>query len=361
MDVVLDIETDSLDATLVYCIVAKDRETGKHHVWKGDQCITTFPLFAKRVNKFIMHNGISFDAPVLNRLLGTQIKLSQVEDTLLLSQLIDPVRENGHSLEAWGDKLQFNKIKFKDFSHLSDEMITYCKRDVDITERVWINLQPDIQKIDRRAIDLEYKIRALISQQERNGFTLDLQKATSLTAHLQDKSFKLEREVQTRFIPIPVAVKEITPRYKKDGSLSSVGLRHIQDPTTVAGPHISINYQTFNLASRQQIVSRLVKCGWQPNKFTEKGHAIVDESVLRGVDIPEAQMIAEYLTLKKRIAQVQSWIDAVHEDGKVHGQTWHKFLHLTHRMVRSVGNAGLLEMQLMFLLVAMLLRLSYVH
>ena len=119
MDVVLDIETDSLDATLVYCIVAKDRETGKHHVWKGDQCITTFPLFAKRVNKFIMHNGISFDAPVLNRLLGTQIKLSQVEDTLLLSQLIDPVRENGHSLEAWGDKLQFNKIKFKDFSHLS--------------------------------------------------------------------------------------------------------------------------------------------------------------------------------------------------------------------------------------------------
>ena len=320
MDVVLDIETDSLDATLVYCIVAKDRETGKHYVWKGDQCINTFPMFAKRVNKFIMHNGISFDAPTLNRLLGTQIKLSQVEDTLILSQLTNPVRENGHSLEAWGEKLQFNKIDFKDFSHLSEEMVTYCKRDVDITERVWINLQPDMQKIDRRAIDLEYKIRALVSQQERNGFTLDLQKATSLTARLQDKSFELEREVQTRFVPIPVAVKEVTPRYKKDGSLSSVGLRHIQDTTTVAGPHTSIDYQTFNLASRQQIVSRLTKCGWQPKKFTEKGHAIVDESVLRGVDIPEAQMIAEYLTLKKRIAQVQSWIDAVHEDGKVHGQ-----------------------------------------
>ena len=31
MDVVLDIETDSLDATLVYCIVAKDRDAGQSY------------------------------------------------------------------------------------------------------------------------------------------------------------------------------------------------------------------------------------------------------------------------------------------------------------------------------------------
>ena len=321
MHAVLDIETDSLDATVVHCIVAKDRQTGKVYSWKEQECYTDFPLFCSKVDKFIMHNGISFDAPVLNKLLGTRITLSQLEDTLILSQLTNPSRDKGHSLNAWGERLNFAKIEFNDFSSgVSDEMIEYCKRDVDLTERVWITLQQDIKNISRDSIELEYKIRALVDQQERNGFTLDIQKATSLIARLQDKSDALEQEVRDRFIPMPIAVKEVTPRYKKDGSLSTVGLRHIQDYTTVSGVHTSIDYQTFNLASRHQIVERLKKCGWEPDKFTEKGHAIVDESVLKKVDIPEAQMIAEYLTLKKRVAQVKSWLEATKEDGKVHGQ-----------------------------------------
>jgi len=36
-------------------------------------------------------------------------------------------------------------------------------------------------------------------------------------------------------------------------------------------------------------------------------------------DIPEAMLIAEYLLVQKRIAQVQSWLDAVEDDGRVHG------------------------------------------
>ena len=45
MEVVLDIETDGLDATETLCIVAKERESGKIHVWKAQQCYETFPLF----------------------------------------------------------------------------------------------------------------------------------------------------------------------------------------------------------------------------------------------------------------------------------------------------------------------------
>jgi DNA polymerase I len=46
----------------------------------------------------------------------------------------------------------------------------------------------------------------------------------------------------------------------------------------------------------------------------------VDESVLETVkDIPEAKLIAEYLMIQKRVAQVQSWMDAVQDDGRVHG------------------------------------------
>ncbi len=47
----------------------------------------------------------------------------------------------------------------------------------------------------------------------------------------------------------------------------------------------------------------------------------VDETILAGVeDIPQAQLISEYLTVQKRIALVSSWIEAVNVDtGRVHG------------------------------------------
>jgi DNA polymerase-1 len=38
------------------------------------------------------------------------------------------------------------------------------------------------------------------------------------------------------------------------------------------------------------------------------------------VDIPEAKVIAEYLLLQKRIAQVESWLEAMSSDGRVHGK-----------------------------------------
>ena len=63
----------------------------------------------KNIEQYIMHNGLSFDAPVLNRLLGTNIKPSQVLDTLILSQLFNPMREGGNGLKAWGDRFKFPK------------------------------------------------------------------------------------------------------------------------------------------------------------------------------------------------------------------------------------------------------------
>jgi len=78
--------------------------------------------------------------------------------------------------------------------------------------------------------------------------------------------------------------------------------------------------EMFNPGSRQQIAKRLMSIGWKPTKKTEKGQVIVDEKVLDGIDLPEAKRIAEYLLLQKRVAQVESWLDAVSQDGRVHGK-----------------------------------------
>jgi DNA polymerase I len=84
---------------------------------------------------------------------------------------------------------------------------------------------------------------------------------------------------------------------------------------------------------------------------------IVDEKVLDGIDIPEAKRIAEYLLLQKRVAQVESWLDAVSQDGRVHGKVitngavTGRMTHHSPNMaqvpsgsslgVRSAGNVGL--------------------
>ena len=61
-----------------------------------------FKNWSKNIEQYIMHNGLSFDAPVLNRLLGTNIKPSQVLDTLILSQLFNPMREGGNGSKSMG-------------------------------------------------------------------------------------------------------------------------------------------------------------------------------------------------------------------------------------------------------------------
>ena len=64
----------------------------------------------------------------------------------------------------------------------------------------------------------------------------------------------------------------------------------------------------------------LIDFGWKPAKFTPTGQPIVDEKTLSLItDIPESKLICEYLLLQKRVAQINSWIDAVGEDGRVHG------------------------------------------
>jgi len=293
------------------------------------------------VTEIIGHNIIGFDIPVLENLLGIDFSPYKLTDTLVLSRLADPQREGGHSLKEWGIRLGDYKGDYNDWSKLTPEMVEYCKQDVEVTSQVYSRVSKEVSAFGNKAIELEHKVQGIISKQINNGWLLDQEKAYLLLAKLKEKKLELEENVHKTFVPLAKEGKEIVPKIKKDGTLSVVGLKFLGDGwTTVGGSLCRVDWPVFNLGSRQQIARHLQYFGWKPKKFTEKGSPIVDEKVLENVKgIPEASLIAEYLLVSKRIAQVQSWLEAVKDDGRVHGYV-NPIGAVTGRMTHSSPNVA---------------------
>ena len=317
--IVFDIEANGLKPTKVWVIVACDLSNQETVTFSGDT-LQDFNTYIKDA-EVIGHNIIGYDIPVLERLLGTDFSSCKITDTLVLSRLTEPSREGGHSLDNWGQQLGFPKGEHSDWNTFSQDMVDYCKQDVLVNVKVYNALRSVLAGFGSESISLEHQVQSIITKQTDNGWLLDQEHAFVLLAKLKEKKYDLEDKVHETFKPLPTFVKEITPKYKKDGTMSVVGLKFLGDSwSDYIAPFSRVDYPEFNLGSRQQIGRYLQYFGWKPKKFTEKGQAIVDEAILSKVtNIPEANMIAEYLMVQKRIAQVQSWLDAVEDDGRVHG------------------------------------------
>ncbi len=102
--------------------------------------------------ELVFHNGIGFDLPAMKKVLGIDYHIGPDlllntpiihTDTLLLSKLFNPDRIGGHSLEAWGKKLGCFKGNYNDWSHFTPEMLSYCKQDVEVLRRVYLELEKE--------------------------------------------------------------------------------------------------------------------------------------------------------------------------------------------------------------------------
>tara|TARA_R110000796_G_scaffold37491_3_gene94564 strand:- start:1417 stop:3102 length:1686 start_codon:yes stop_codon:yes gene_type:complete len=319
----LDIEADSLNPSLIYCVVLKEIiqtpesnqvNFGKHKVYTyqgllGHPSLNDFRIRFKNdtTTMFVGHNLIDYDVPVINRLLKMNIRLDQMGDTMIMSQLDSNKRDGGHSLRNWGNILNHPKDDFSDFSSgLTEEMLLYCKNDVDLTGKVWMTLQN--KDIPQNVLVTEYRIRDIISRQKRSGFCLNIPLVMEFSATVSDKIHKIEEEFQKIFEPTII---------------------HLKTKTKVI---------PFNPGSRQQIADRLIKqYGWEPKKFTETGKPMVDETILSEINSPESLKLVDYLILQKRRAQVNSWIEAADSSNLVHGSVY-PLGTITGRMTHSKPN-----------------------
>ena len=345
--IVFDIEADGLHPNNVWCIVAKELD-GKIHTFDNTQ-IHEGIKFLQEADTLIGHNIIGYDIPVLEKLYDVKFDC-KIEDTLVMSRLFNPVRENGHALKAWGWRVGMLKQEQpEDFDSYTPEMLEYCIQDVKLNEAVYNYLIKEGQIFSTDSVKLEHDVAKIIKEQEKTGFFFNTQKAMELLAELKAKQLKVEEEVHSTFKPKLIDDKLVTPYVKKDGTLSKRGLTDKEYETCIKQnnfePFMRQKLVDFNLGSRKQIGEYLIDFGWKPVKFTPTGQPIVDEGTLKKIEhIREAKLIADFLLYQKRIAQVTSWIDELKDD-RVHGSVIPNGTitgRMTHRNpnMAQVPNAG---------------------
>lgn len=293
----IDIETD-LSHRRIWVCVTKELESGDVKTWTSKDGLAQY---LAQFDLLVAHNGIGFDFPVLNRVWGLAITPSKIADTLVMSRLFDPSKENGHSLANWGVSLGLDKIDFQgDFdAGLTEEMLTYCVRDVDVLEKLFLHLTRCLTNagFSQYSVELEHKVAVILSRQERYGFLFDTRAAMSLNAELQDRLSNILSMFSEKYPPkIIKRVSEKTGKPLKDQVIE------------------------FNPASRQMIAQVLLDAGVVLTKKTEKGSWIIDEDTLKDIDHPDAKLFCEYMMVQKRKSQIDSWFKALQDDGRVHGR-----------------------------------------
>jgi DNA polymerase-1 len=392
LKIVFDIEANALEnPTKIWVIVCKDLDTGRLHIFRNPteqpSEAELFRQFCTRVSTWIGHNCIGYDIDVISRLLGIFIPVAQVVDTLVISKLVDYSRP-AHSIEQYGEEFGYPKIKFNDFSKYSEEMETYCVRDVDICERVYRKYSRIINDPSwAPSIQLEQQFQLVVNDLSTNGFSFNVARANKLLLKVEKELGAVDEEIARAYPARLKLVKEVTPKATKHGtiSLSSIPLKIRKEENndlsaySVDAPFSFCAWTEFNPSSHKQLIEVLNQAGWKPvdktqthidterelqrlkyqrnrdttldiriselhtnlNKLRKSGWKINENNLATLPDTAPspARALAKRILLESRRRTLTEWLGLVAEDGRIHG----KFYGIgawTHRMAHQAPNTA---------------------
>lgn len=336
---VFDLETNGLLPELdrIHTLTIEDPDTGE--TWS---CTDDHPDYTsiaeglkvlQSADILIGHNIIDFDLPAIRKVYPKWTYNGGVLDTLVCTRLIwpDTYKQDqklvskgklpgnlmkSHSLKAWGMRLGVMKDDYSGgWDHWNQEMQDYGEQDVRVTVALLHRIEE--KKFSPRAIKLEHDFKMIISEQERYGFPFDFDAAVRLQGELAERRMELEEKLIDTFgswwVGTPQTHRKTSRRQnkavpkqtyrrfsEKTGKELKPERRHPYERCTEGDRWCKITRVTFNPGSRDHIAKVLKDIyGWVPVEKTDKGKPKVDESTLGGLNVPEAPMLIEYLTVKK--------------------------------------------------------------
>jgi DNA polymerase-1 len=358
-----DIETNGIedftnlsDLKVCHCLSIYDPIAGKMITFSGDGIKEGTRMLAK-ADKIIGHNIVGFDLPVLAKLYDFYPPLVQVQDTLIMSRVIypdlreddfkrkdfDPKMIGSHSLKAWGHRMgKMLKLTYGEnedaWDSYNEEMKKYCERDVLVTKTLYEHFLS--KEPSKKMIDIEHWFAYIIRLQEQAGFGFDIPAAEVLEQKLVLLRAKLQDKLQAMFEPTIRKMK--TPKGYSLTVEHMDGVEVINAPTKVklkailkqrgmvqnlvnkAEPlDVKEEVIPFNPGSRKQIKERFEELGYEI-PVSEDGKTIkVDESTLKKINHPAAELLLEYLLVVKRLGALaegeNGWLKLV-KDKRLHGR-----------------------------------------
>lgn len=333
--ILFDIETNGLldELDTIHSLVLIDMDT-EEEVSCADQegyiSIADGLSYLENAELLVGHNIQGFDLPSLYKLFGFEYH-GVIHDTLIMSRLIWSDLKNNdfayiqkpqgkshprnligsHGLKAWGYRIGENKIEYDGgWAEWSEDMQTYCVQDCYTNLKFYKFIMS--KKPSPESIKLEHDFAHIIRMQEAHGFHFDEVKANELLAKLQRRQAEIGVQLQEAFEPWEIR-EPFTPK------VNNKSRGYVKGELTY-----KVREVVFNPASRDHIANRLTTVhGWVPLVHTDNGKPKVDETVLAGLDYPEASLLREYLMLDKRLGQLavgkNAWLKMV-KGGRIHGQ-----------------------------------------
>jgi hypothetical protein len=203
-----------------------------------------------------------------------------------------------------------------------------------------------------RALILETKIAQIIQEQEENGFKFDLPKALRSIEFLANKRNELYDRIRPSLtLEIEQEGAPILKPFKKNGEYSKMvtdWLDSLENSVNVGGAFTRISWHEPDLGSRQKLIKQLMRHGWKPELFTDKGQPKLTEAgvpveSLLNIDAEVGGLIAKWFTFQHRQSQIEGWVQNVRPDGRISARARScgtNTARMTHSIVVNVPKAS---------------------
>lgn len=347
---VFDLECNGFKPTLIHCVGLKNVERGGVITTTSYENMRKF--FSREDVTLIAHNGIRFDVPVLEKILGIKVK-ARLVDTLAISWYLYPGRIK-HGLEEWGEEFGVPKPAINDWENLPiEEYLHRVEEDVKINTKLWEKIWKDLLKLYGdaekawRLIDyLTFKMDCA-REQEASRWLLDVPRCTELSQRLSAMKEEKVRELGLVMPKVAKVVKRAKPKkpFKLNKEPSEAGktwfalLKAQGLPRDYEGVVEEIvDWEEPNPGSVPQIKAWLYSLGWEPQTFEfKRDKATGDVRQIPQINLKEGKGVCPSIKklfkkepnlavldglsiLTHRISLANGFLANVDEDGYVQAQ-----------------------------------------
>ena len=352
MRLVYDIETDGLDATTIWVLVAYNLDTDQMYTFSDHDnlhgSIADGVRLLENAELLIGHNIIGFDNRQIDKLYGTDLNGKRNHDTFIMSQVLRYKRKHRHGLAGWGEALGNKKIDYDDWSHYNREMLKYCKQDVLVNRDVYLKLLEEYKAIYARnplikeGLKVEHDTAVFNAKVRELGWKLDVEKANDTRMRMLDRMMEIEGIIEPLLGMKTVYIDKEpkTPKYKKNGEYNANTVRILSDyfgrdilptDTHLLAPGTEFQRtreEPIELGSTDLVKEWMLANGWKPDEYQKK--KIGFEWVTMGPKLtetslnawkPHGPLISEYYTLRSRKSVIEGWLEK-QVDGRLHGNMW---------------------------------------